>query len=75
MKKQRTVTICTGGGGPAEQVLQSECVLTDKVKFYCHPELDSGSVQRCELSVTPVRFRNGLARLAKNGTAKSVVFA
>ena len=50
-------------------------MLTDNVKFYCHPELDSGSVQRCELSVTPVRFRNGLARLAKNGTAKSVVFA
>ena len=75
MKKRSNVSIMTGGGGPAEPVLQSECVLTDKVKFYCHPELDSGSVQRCELSVTPVRFRNGLARLAKNGTAKSVVFA
>ena len=50
-------------------------MLTYVVKSTCHPELDSGSVQRCELSVTQDRSRNRLARLAKNGTAKSVVFA
>ena len=44
-------------------------------KPYCHAELVSASVPCRELPVTPARFRNSLARLAKNGTAKSVVFA
>ena len=55
-----------GGGGPAEPVLQKESVLTYVVKSTCHPELDSGSVPCRELPVTLDRFRNGLARLAKN---------
>ena len=50
-------------------------MLTDNVKFNCHAELDSASGQRCVLPVSLNRFRNSLARLAKNGTAKSVVFA
>ena len=39
----------------------------------CHPELDSGSVQRCKLklSVSLARFRNGLVRLAKNATVRA----
>ena len=64
-----------GGGGQDEPVLQTESVLTDNVKFNCHAELDSASGQRCVLPVSLNRSRNSLARLAKNGTAKSVVFA
>ncbi len=41
----------------------------------CHAELVSASIQSWKLSVTLARSRNRLARLAKNGTAKSVVFA
>ena len=48
---------------------------SENVKQNCHAELDSASIQHCVLSVTLARFRNRLARLAKNGTAKSVVFA
>ena len=48
---------------------------SESVKQNCHPELVSASVQRCVLPVTLDRSRNHLARLAKNGTAKSVVFA
>ena len=57
-----------GGGGPAEPVLQSESVLTDNVKFYCHPELDSGSVQQSELPVTLDRSRT------KFGMTKNAAF-
>ena len=42
-----------GGGGP---------LLTDTIDeskaYNCHPELDSGSIQRCELPVSLDRFRN-----------------
>ena len=41
----------------------------------CHAELVSASVPCCALPVTLDRSRNRLARLAKNGTAKSMVFA
>ena len=41
----------------------------------CHAELVSASIQHCVLPVSLDRARNRLARLAKNGTAKSVVFA
>ena len=64
MKKQRSVTICTGGGGPAEPVLRSECVLTDNVKSNCHAELDSASVQRGIHSTL-------VLRLALNATARA----
>ena len=36
------------------------------MKNNCHPELDSGSIQHCELPVLLDRCRNGLARLAEN---------
>ena len=36
------------------------------MKNNCHPELDSGSIQHCELPVLLDRSRNGLARLAEN---------
>ena len=75
MKKRSNVSIMTGGGGAGGAGSTKRMRARGQRKIFCHPELDSGSVQRCELSVTPVRFRNGLARLAKNGTAKSVVFA
>ena len=73
--KNRSVSICTGGGGPAEPVLQLDPNDWTTRKPYCHAELVSASVPCRELPVTPARFRNSLARLAKNGTAKSVVFA
>ena len=71
----RALAFSAKGGGPAEPVLQKESVLPDVVKSTCHPELDSGSIRHGVLPVTLDRSRNGLARLAKNGTAKSVVFA
>ena len=60
-----------GGGGSS---LPAKLGIED-VSSPCHAELVSASVQRCELPVTLDRSRNRLARLAKNGTAKSVVFA
>ena len=60
-----------GGGGPALPVQLG----VENVSSPCHAELVSASVPCRELSVTLDRSRNGLARLAKNGTAKSVVFA
>ena len=53
-----------GGGGPAEPVLRSECVLTDNVKSNCHAELDSASVQRGIHSTL-------VLRLALNATARA----
>ena len=88
--RNRRVNILSGGGGSpepaAERHPQSDPSgnLTKEVlvpgdwttrKPYCHAELVSASVPCRELPVTPARFRNSLARLAKNGTAKSVVFA
>ena len=59
-----------GGGGP---------LLTGTIEplkaFNSHAELVSASVPCRKLPVTLNRSRNRLARLAKNGTAKSVVFA
>ena len=55
-----------------EVLVPSDCTTR---KPYCHAELDSASIQRWKLPVSLDRFRNRLARLAKNGTAKSVVFA
>ena len=54
-----------------EVLVPSDCTTR---KPYCHAELDSASIQRWKLPVSLDRFRNGLARLAKNGTAKSLVF-
>ena len=42
MKKRSNVSIMTGGGGPAEPVLRSECVLTDNVKFFVTLNLIQG---------------------------------
>ena len=47
-----------GGGGPAEPVLQKECVLTDNVNVNCHAELDSASGRHGVLPLTLDRFRN-----------------
>ena len=61
MKKQRSVSICTGGGGRALPVnLGVEDTTTP-----CHPELDSGSIQRCQLSVSLDRFRNKFGMTVK----------
>ena len=49
--------------------------LGETVRAWSKSKTDSGSVQCCILPVTLDRSRNHLARLAKNGTAKSVVFA
>ena len=49
--------------------------LGETLRAWSKSKTDSGSVQCCILPVTLARSRNHLARLAKNGTAKSVVFA
>ena len=51
--KNRRVTNYAGGGGP----LLTGTIDESKV-YNCHPELDSGSIQRCELPVSLDRFRN-----------------
>ena len=67
------------GGEPAEVAERhprlNPCEKLNVILNSERSERDSGSVPRCELPLTLARFRNSLARLAKNGTAKSVVFA
>ena len=77
--KNRSVTNYAGGGGPLltgtiEESKAYNChfelreraeAQSDNVKSICHPELDSGSVQRCELSVSLDRFRNKFGMTVK----------
>ena len=62
MKKQRSVSICTGGGGRA---LPAKLGIEDTTSS-CHPELVSGSIQRCVLPVSLDRFRNKFGMTVKN---------
>jgi len=62
--KQRNVLPCTGGGGPLSTGKSSltdsqPMQLRNRFARLCHPELDSGSIQRDRKNSTLVRFRLG----------------
>ena len=60
--KNRSVSICTGGGGRA---LPAKLGVED-VSSLCHAELVSASIQRCVLPVLLVRFRNKFGMTVKS---------
>ena len=64
MKKQRSVSICTGGGGRA---LPAKLGIEDTTSP-CHAELDSASVPCRELPVTLDRSRNKFGMTLKEMT-------
>ena len=71
-EKCRNVITCAGGGGSCSTgtIEQSKAInchselrkraeaQSENVKNNCHPELDSGSIQHCELPVLLDRSRN-----------------
>ena len=66
--KNTSVTISTGGGGSPEPVLQTECVLTDKVNFNCHAELR----ERAEAQSENHAFRGAVSRESSKTVSASV---
>ena len=80
MKKCRNVITCAGGGGSCSTgtIEQSKAInchselrkraeaQSENVKNNCHPELDSGSIQHCELPVLLDRSRNKFGMTLKN---------
>ena len=80
MKKCRNVITCAGGGGSCSTgtIEQSKAInchselrkraeaQSENVKNNCHPELDSGSIQHCELLVLLDRSRNKFGMTLKN---------